>query len=75
MFRKPFFRASKKVTEVTAGMLIRAADFADFPVNVRPFANYLNDYMTNLENSEIASDLQNGQLDAIRNSKNMLVSK
>ena len=56
-------------------MLIRAADFVDFPVNVRPFTNYLNDYMTNLENSEIASDLQNGQLDAIRNSKNMLVSK
>ena len=68
-----FLRASKKVTEVTAGMIIRAADFSDFPVNASPFVKYLNDYLANLENSAIPAQLMTGQLDAIRQSKNMYV--
>ena len=68
-----FSRASKKVTEVTAGMIIRAADFSDFPVNASPFVKYLNDYLANLENSAIPPKLMTGQLDAIRQSKNMYV--
>ena len=54
-------------------MIIRAADFSDFPVNTSPFVKYLNDYVANLENSAIPPNLMTGQLDAIRQSKNMYV--
>ena len=61
--------AAKKVTEVTAGLLLRVSMFENFPISVEPMNKILSDLTDILQN--IQTDLIPGQYQEVVKAKNL----
>ena len=65
------YSGAKKVTEVTAGLLLRAAMYDDFPITVQPMIDNLERFTIELQKLE--NDLLPEQYNATVAAKNMYV--